>query len=1383
MPTGSQLVLRNDIRRNVANPTIVNPSSRLGEGSAPWAYLKTPTSDNSNRSQYSWEGIQRELYYGGRSRMDHWLNFFLSDCKNNQKFEEGVGGFLPDRTPDFRYLDPENKKYTKKTLDDFFKLAFQHLKLLTPEALINLMLISIAKGKMYVLTTVYSPSLSYGYNCPLEFSYHYGLTKENWVWLLKKPPVISILLGWCAQGHDSLLAFILGHRTFSIDQLNELIDATRCEILRTEKNKGISLRTYIEFLNYLSVENRQAFLESKHPYGLDVWCVIPKLEKFTVADAKKQITKLLKRREIKSNERLRNLIMDIPPATAALPLNAFLEANELPFTLQSFVDMRGDLLSVNDFVRVNCDEFTIDFFIAQVRRILSFYSETGLKNPEAMIKIDGLLACFFNFLMLHAEDFLRTESSDYYKILYVHSEVFVSVVEQAKVAAEVARMKSRQTEKIIRAENPTITDRFGTYRGTVVNTEFVIVPGLDHVVALQSDYQSLIEAAEKFSQAGEREMALRNYSLALSKRIEVDVLKNAISLADPARGPVPEKIDKKFFDAALEYLDEQYAQLRQTDDEVAIEKKLSICRSILDFIWFLEPFHRHDILSLVQKFLDFVGRFEVSAQSHTQQKIELYVQLAQDILMLCCSNKENVSELVNKTNVETLVFMFINGFKTDLLIASSQAQYVQSIATVFSTLLSCVHFCIKDAAGERVAATWPIIHAWLNKLRDYLITMKTVESDVLVQEHVLTECFNDSLTLLIQQEYFISNLPETDCCNHLVWFTEYARDFMCRLRAANAQQSAKKNDEDVSEEIASAVFQPWRSFEHETTWIATIIRIFYLGVFSADSKKYCRRIETFSFDLTEAEIRNLPLELQLKILIALTCLHTKTKLANDIVNGKYFLFDHSKKLHALLLRFPITLQNVNSYFSGYIKLYGQYFSFLRKNLSDTFEAHAKLLFAAIAIKNLPVDGEDKIRECAHLYWGNTSHGGLERVVYDAWIKLLKEREFNRSDLQEFIATGGEWELLQRLSHPDMTQHDQTENFVSGDPKKYDWLLKTFAQNGNVAAVRELIKQGANPECAMFNGDSLLIVLMDQCLKIDVSRHDNHKTIRVAALLKTFYLVLQKVSVESRQYIFNKVLKRIVEWRRAPLLHAEKHLICLLLLKFESPDSKRTLFNAFLFESLRAGDFLLAQTLANERKDLVDCFRLIEYLTTSLLIDHNNNEISGQDCTSVVLKILGNMTSEIILGAVIDAPDLKTVPENEDGKECSWKREATDSLEKSVAKINELKTKLGSDKNEEDNIYMGVPVEHWSIEFSREEKIKLGELIIVLLCSYQSNRFIHLIPPLWQNVRCNAGVLPQFPHMDKVITFISDKMQSELGVFTPVSSPEFKAKLAEYRLAA
>lgn len=320
------------------------------------------------------------------SRRDHWLNYYLSTYADRSGFTGKHNGFADQN---FRQ---------NRTIQDFYALALGHFDELRNDARINLICHPNNRHRDAALREAIKRNTERG-NCFKVENPEKTQTQtetETWAALLAESDVRTRLLNM-AKTKPEILTFFLKHTEFKdLKELNEFI--TQASTAYLDLRIGLSgmetsVRHYIEFLNTLTIHNRLLFLQSCHPLNKFVWDQIPKLELFTVSQAQRILLDL----PTESRAVLIKAIRETPEKL----LSEYLVESKTPFTLIHFLKLcekNGITPSDAHFVRVQCDHFSFEDFIAFA---------TPFYHADDAEGINGVLACFFNYFMLHPEELLK----------------------------------------------------------------------------------------------------------------------------------------------------------------------------------------------------------------------------------------------------------------------------------------------------------------------------------------------------------------------------------------------------------------------------------------------------------------------------------------------------------------------------------------------------------------------------------------------------------------------------------------------------------------------------------------------------------------------------------------------------------------------------------------------------------------------------------------------------------------------------------------------------------------------------------------------------------------------------------------------------------------
>ena len=340
-----------------------------------------------------------------------------------------------------------------------------------------------------------------------------------------------------------------------INELNHIIENSNIFHIQVGRVQSeTSLRDYIESLNRLTPKTRLLCLKSKNPLTQSVWTQIPKLEEFTVEQAR---TVLLKK--IEDRSRRASLATEL----AQFPekkLDVYLAETKTSFTFSDFLSMceqQGISLKQKQLVRVNCDDFSLTDFIY-------FLEPLSIEKDEQ--KVNGLIACFFNYFMTNHAELMQTLKSN--KLFYAKAILLSELLEiNQTFQIVVAFAEKKLTQPLISYEFDPVTSEYKKMNTAapeqtdsarliftnvrVTEEEYVITttPGGDMNGKIPMETrESLLSLANTAKKQGEYNLAASYYCLALNLKAD------PVLLAETADLIITKEITLKFSHITSEIL-------------------------------------------------------------------------------------------------------------------------------------------------------------------------------------------------------------------------------------------------------------------------------------------------------------------------------------------------------------------------------------------------------------------------------------------------------------------------------------------------------------------------------------------------------------------------------------------------------------------------------------------------------------------------------------------------------------------------------------------------------------------------------------------------------------------------------------------------------------
>lgn len=407
-PDTHALAIQPTLPRNVMDSTASASSAPATVSHENRNKVSQQTYSNFGTGNASVESVIQQIFSTNQadiSNKTHWLNSFLSHAADRQGFKAGA------------YANTENKFHTwyfgkDRNLSDFYREALKSFKVLNNDARINLVchpksLINKRNGD--IISANLSGNDALEKLVEIGFLAEEGETEEAtntryWQYLLNdqsltiRQQLFEIrdrIMKYAIEKPFIFSALLTANAFLNEKEINSILDNATYFDLRVGRTKvESSLRDYIEFLNTLSPKTRLIFLKSKHPLNQPAWVQIPKLEEFTVAQAKKTLLK-------KTDRGLRTSLSVRLEEKHSQPLNIYLSETNTTFTFADFLSMceQSDIsLKQNQLVRINCDNFSLEDFILFAKPFMSAEDEPG---------VNGVIACFFNYFMQNVNVLLQ----------------------------------------------------------------------------------------------------------------------------------------------------------------------------------------------------------------------------------------------------------------------------------------------------------------------------------------------------------------------------------------------------------------------------------------------------------------------------------------------------------------------------------------------------------------------------------------------------------------------------------------------------------------------------------------------------------------------------------------------------------------------------------------------------------------------------------------------------------------------------------------------------------------------------------------------------------------------------------------------------------------
>lgn len=493
------------INPNVPSNALV-PSSRAAQhhpkGSIP------PSQPKPTGEKLTLLHIQSLLWSNRKlEQRKYWLNLFLSvgeEC-NEIGFVRKPLGF-PDHSD-----------------SEFYKLAFENRNMLNECSRCNL----VTHQNEYFEKVI------------MEGLYIDYLNKKQWTGLLTHHHFRSRVLS-LAVTNPIYLSFFLEHTDITTEELNTLATKACYDDFRLGKVRGtVTPAEWIIFLNQQTEKTRLAYLCSDIPFNEFAWLQIPKLDQFSVGDAKLILT--LKGRGINpARAQIDQLFVDdiddeVPPVPQQTvnvsadnldqTLSSYIALHNVDFSVSDFLKMRGESISANDFLRVNCDHYSFEDFTSFMSSYL---------NANDFQKINGVLACFFSTIMKSPNQLLAAVDSPGHPnyplmtSLSATTKVFDEVIRCARFAKEGLSSNARLQ---LSQPNVAVVTLEGDHWYNL-GKDFVITnDGIASASAIPSEnYHALLDSARLSIASGNIRSAARDYCIALTIEQDPKIINEAYSL-------------------------------------------------------------------------------------------------------------------------------------------------------------------------------------------------------------------------------------------------------------------------------------------------------------------------------------------------------------------------------------------------------------------------------------------------------------------------------------------------------------------------------------------------------------------------------------------------------------------------------------------------------------------------------------------------------------------------------------------------------------------------------------------------------------------------------------------------------------------------------------